>query len=109
MTTLDVLLANKDRKEPVTVYERVRGTNHLNGEPIDDFTGGYTYAKGKIKPLDGDSYSVHQAIVAFDWLNQSHLTVWYEGDYLTAEEYDAELKRFIEEHKDEIEKMKNGR
>lgn len=109
MTTLDVILENKERREPIAVYERMRGTNHRTGQAVDDFTGAYRYEKGRIIPFDGDSYSVYQEIIDYAWANNSQLTVWYQGDYLTAEEFDAELKKFAAEQKDEIEKIKNGR
>ena len=86
MTTLDVILENKERREPIAVYERMRGTNHRTGQAVDDFTGAYRYEKGRIIPFDGDSYSVYQEIIDYAWANNSQLTVWYQGDYLTAED-----------------------
>lgn len=98
LTTIDVILANDNRREPITVYERATGLDTRRNEHFDEFTGAYQYNKGRITPLDHDSYSIYHEICKYEWVNNSTLTVWYEAEWLSSHDFDLKLEQMRKEY-----------
>lgn len=100
VTIKDVILANKDRSEPVEVM--VRGLSTYPHIEEDYLVGYFSYEKGRITPLDGDSYSLDEEVINYDWLNSRTLIVYEDLPLLTAEEFDKRLKEYREKYAKEI-------
>lgn len=92
MTIKDVILANKDRSEPVEVM--VRGISTYPHKEDDYLVGGFYYEKGHIEPMDGDSYDLDEETIKHDWLNSRTLIVYEDLPLLTAEEFNAEIIKY---------------
>ena len=100
LTIKDIILANKDRSEPVEVM--VRGISRYPHPEDDYLVGGFYYEGGKIEPIDSDSYSLDEEVIKHDWLNSRTLIVYEDLPILTEEEFNAEIKKYRGENTQEL-------